>query len=81
MRLIPYDKNKLRGYYKRTTNQQILKEFADSGLSCTKLEGFTQANAYIRAAALRRSAIKFGMLNIQVIARKGEVYLIREFEK
>ena len=76
MNFVPYDINRLNTTgYKKTVNLEKLQEFIDSGLLCAKVENWKHKNANIAAASFRRSA-KLFKLNIAVLARKGEVYLI-----
>ena len=63
--------------YKRCGNQKILEDFLDSGLECARLDDWTQKNAYIAAGNLRKSAKHFG-LGVDIVSRKGQVYLIRK---
>ena len=44
MKLVPYDVAKLPGknVYSKSENLRILEEFANSGLECVKVEGWTQ---------------------------------------
>ena len=76
MNFVPYDINRLNAMgYKKTANLEKLQEFIDSGLLCAKVENWKHKNAYIAANSFKRSA-KLFKLNITVIVRKGEVYLV-----
>lgn len=78
MKLVAYDKEKLMGsVYKRTKNQNVLKEFINSDLDCVRVEGWTQNNADSCANSFRQSIKRFRVTGIQVFVRKGEVYLVK----
>lgn len=78
MKLIPFDKNKLGvRSYSTTSNLGILESFAESGLECAQLDGWTQTNASIAAASLNASIKRFNKGGFRAVSRKGEVYLIR----
>ena len=80
MKLIPYERKKLGATlgYKCSENLRILEEFADSGLDCAKVEGWTAKTAGYSAAALKKSIARYKFAGITAISRKGEVYLIKE---
>lgn len=75
-----YDINKIneRGIYTKSGNQTLLEAFADSGLDCVKVEGWTHKNAGSCAASIRNSIERFHMNNFNCVARGGEVFLIRK---
>jgi len=79
MTLIPYNKNDIEGLggFKKTKNQKILEDFANSDMDCAEVKDFTQANAWICASSLNHSIKNFKLLNIQAISRKGRVFLIK----
>lgn len=78
MNLIPWEKERLGMVYKHCKNQVVLEEFLRSGLECAKVENFAHSTPNVCANALRRSALRFGMSQIIVAVRNGEVFLIRE---
>lgn len=75
-----YDINKLEGkcYYEKSGNLKLLEAFADSGLECVKVEGWTQKTAFICAASIRSSIERYHMDNFDCVSRNGEVFLIRK---
>ena len=79
MKLVPYERKKI-GYlgYKLSDNYRILEEFADSGLDCAKVEGWTAKTAGYCASSLNNSIKRYKFAGMVAISRKGEVYLIRE---
>lgn len=79
MKLVPYDINKIggRGWYSKSENQRILEEFAKSDLECVKVEKYSHKDAYCCASALKNSVKTYRMNNIKVMARDGEVFLIK----
>lgn len=77
MKLVPYDVNELGSYYRKTKNLKLLNEFADSGLDCAKVEDFTQKDARSCASALSKAIKHFRFGNIQVVTRKGCVFLVK----
>lgn len=76
MKLVPYDIEKV-GCYKLCCNQAILYEFAQSDLTCAKVEEIHTKNAYIAQRALTVACKKMHMENIRVLSRKGIVYLVK----
>lgn len=81
MKLVAYDKEKLMGaVYKRTKNQNVLKEFINSDLDCVRVEGWEHVNAAACANSLKNSIKRFRVTGIQVFVRKGEVYLVKNVE-
>lgn len=78
MKLVAYDKDELmKGIYKRTKNQKILKEFIDGEAECARIEGWTNRNATACACSFRESIKRFRVTGIHVFVRKGEVYLVK----
>ena len=79
MKLIPYDKSKLRhtGYVK-TKNYLILKEFIDSGLDCAKVEGWKHKNTHSIQWSLQASIKRYKLDGIKCIVVDGEVFLIKK---
>lgn len=80
MKLIPYERKKLGATlgYKCSENLRILEEFANSGLDCAKVEGWTAKTAGYSAAALKKSIARYKFAGMTAISRKGVVYLIKE---
>ena len=80
MKLVPYERKKLGKTlgYKHSNNLMILEEFADSGLDCAKVEGWTAKTASYCASSLNGSIKRYKFAGMVAISRKGEVYLIRE---
>lgn len=78
MNLVPYDVKKIAGvsYSRKGVIVEVLEEFADSGLKCAKVEGWTHKSAESCAASFHKSIVHFKMSYIKVTVRKGEVYLI-----
>lgn len=76
MKLVPYEKKKLYGY-KLCRNQEIIKEFLESGMDCAKLEGYPQKNADSARNSLSSSMKRMGVYNISIVIRKGEVFLLK----
>lgn len=78
MKLVPYDRSKLK-IYKPGRNQAILLEFVESGLDCVKVEDWTHKNAKVCQSNLGACALKLGLQNsVRVVIRKGEVFLVRK---
>ena len=74
-----YDINKIgKSVYAKSDNLKLLEAFADSGLECVKVEGWTQKNASICAGSINNSIERYHMNNFTCISRKGEVFLIRK---
>lgn len=79
MRLVPYNTTDLKdGWYKRSDNQKLLEEFANSDLDCAEVKDFTQKNSLTCSSSLNLSARRYGILNVRAISRKGRVFLIRK---
>jgi hypothetical protein len=79
MKFVEYDIEQVALHrYKKTDNMKLLDEFSESGLACAKVEEYTQRDAHICAASLRKTALHAHMSHIKVIVRKGEVYMINE---
>lgn len=76
MKLVPYEKKKLYGY-KLCGNQEIIKEFLESGMDCAKLEGYSQKNADSARSSLLNSMKRMGIHNVSIVVRKGEVFLLK----
>ena len=62
--------------FARSENQKIINEFANSGLACVKLDGWTHRNATYCANSLRHTIKTLHMEHIKAVVRKNEVYLI-----
>lgn len=78
MRLVPYDKSKIRSkYFAVTVNQQILDEFVNSGLECAKVEGWTNASPGSAANSLNTSIKRFKYGGIKAVSYNKEVYLVK----
>jgi hypothetical protein len=77
MKLIPCDRNEIRGGYSRTKNQEILEEFRGSGADCALVEGWTTKDANGAAASLNISIKRFKFGDIKAVSRAGKVYLIK----
>ena len=78
MKLVPYERNKLKvNYFRQTKNGSLLEEFANSGLDAAKVEGWTNATSHSAANSLNRSIERFKFANMRAIVRKGCVYLIK----
>lgn len=79
MKFVPYERKNLKRVYRPGPNQELLLEFANSGLDCAKIEGFTHKNAKICQSNLRTSAKRIGLGNtIKVTVRGEEVFLVRK---
>lgn len=78
MKLVKCDMNEVKGYYKKTRNQEILEEFVESGLECAKVEEWTNKTANSCANSINYSIKRFGYNNIKAFVRNGIVYLIKE---
>lgn len=76
MKLVPYN-GKIGGYYKKTANYELLKEFAESGLKCAEVEDFTQQSATGCANSLRQTLKRYRMGTVQAVTRNGRVFLIK----
>lgn len=76
MKLVPYEKKKLYGY-KLCRNQEIIKEFLESGMDCAKLEDYSQKNTNSARSALLNSMKRMGIHNVSIVVRKGEVFLLK----
>lgn len=74
-----YDINKIgRVTYAKSDNLKLLEAFAESGLECVKIEGWTQKNAFHCAASINSSIKRYRMNNFHCMSRNGEVFLIRK---
>lgn len=79
MELVKYDRNSIkRGYYKRSKNQKLLEEFANSEMDCAEVKDFTQKNAKSCCASLNISIKNYHMTGIYAIYRKNRVFLIKD---
>ena len=76
MKLVPYN-GKLGGYYKRTSNYALIKEFMESGLKCAEIEDFPQSTANICASSMRATIKRYNLFNVQAVSRNGRVFLMR----
>lgn len=77
MKLVPYDVSKInKNLYAKTDNYRILTTFLESGLDCAKLEGWPQSSVSSCLSSLK-SSIKRYRMGVDVISRKGEVFLIK----
>ena len=63
--------------YSRTKNLKLLEEFINSDMDCAKDEEYDHKDAYSCASSLKKSSILYGLNNINVSVRKGEVLLIK----
>lgn len=77
MKLVPYDVNKVTDYHKKSKLLDILDEFRDSDYDCVKIENYDHVSAYSCAASFVKSIKRYHYDNIQAVARKGEVFLIK----
>lgn len=78
MKMIPCDiKEFMKGGYKKTSNLEILEEFASSECECVKIEDYPHKDAYVCASSLKGSIRRFGMTGIDCVSRNGKVFLIR----
>ena len=78
MKMTPYDSSKLKTYgYKRSSNLELLEEFANSGIDCVKVEDWTQSTPNSCAGSLNSSIKRYNLYGIRAISRDGEVYLIK----
>lgn len=77
MRLVPYDRKKIKRFYKMSDNYQILKEFAESDHDCMKVEGWTCKTAGYCATSLNGSIKRYKINGMFAVSRKGEVFLIK----
>lgn len=78
MNMIPVDINELKKGYKRSSNQKILSQFAESKHDCVKIEDYSQSDCHSCAASLNSSIKRFHMTGLRVIVRGGEVYLLKK---
>ena len=78
MRLVPANREDIRGVYKKTENLKILEEFANSGMDCAKIEGLEGREASQISGSLRNSAKRYGYHNIIPVTRGGVVYLLKK---
>lgn len=58
-------------------NWKILNDFAESGLDCCRLKGWTNKKALYCKNSLDISIKRYGMHTIKVAVRNEQVYLIR----
>lgn len=82
MKLTAYDKRKLGnldGCYGKTKMFGVLDEFANSEMTCAKLEDWPHKSATSCQASLVKSIKRYGF-NIKVITRKGEVFLLKTID-
>ena len=77
MKLVPYNVEKLRAGFKRTKNQTILEEFANSDYDCVEIKDFSHKNAKSCSSCLSLSVKRFGYQNIRVVQRGNQVFLIK----
>jgi hypothetical protein len=77
MKLVPSDVKNL-GFYKKSSNYELLKEFMDSGLKCAELEDFPHSSAAACMSSLRGSIKRYRLFNVRVLTRKGHVFLVRD---
>lgn len=77
MKLVPYN-GKLGGFYKKTGNYEIVKEFMDSGLKCAEVEDFPQEDARSCVSSIRNTIKRYRLFNVRVSMRAGRVFLIRD---
>lgn len=57
-------------------NRKMLEEFRNSGEACMEVVEYSQAHAKSCASSLTTSVRRFKMFNIQVVMKKGRVFLI-----
>lgn len=58
-------------------NWRILNEFAESGLDCCRLKGWTNKKALYCKNSLDLSIKRYKMFTIKVVVRNEQVYLMR----
>lgn len=80
MKLIAYDINKINniGNYKNSENMRLINEFVESDMDCVKVEGWTHAHANSCANSFVQTLKRMKKSGIEVVSRKGEVYLIKK---
>lgn len=79
MKMIPFDRDKVRpGYRMHNNNLAILQEFINSGQECVKLEDHGHKTAKTCQTCLCSSRRRFGLNNVGIAIRSGEVFLYRK---
>lgn len=79
MNFVPYERSKLGNVYKLGKNQAMLREFAESGQDCVKVENYPHRDAKSCQTTLMGSLATIGLNNtIRVVVRGGEVFLLRK---
>lgn len=79
MKFVPYDRKKIRTEYKFGKLQEKLREFAESGLDCAKVEDSHYKSAKTCQTTLLQSLKSLGLNNsIRVTVCDGEVFLLRK---
>ena len=83
VKLVKWDVNNVAkpNGFRRTPNQKLIEDFANSAMDCAKVEGFTQKDAMVCAASLNVSIKNMRKSGIRAISRRGEVFLIKEEAK
>lgn len=77
MKLVPFN-GKLGGFYKKSDNYELIKEFKASGLECAEIEGYPQKDAYSCSGSLKQTIKRYNMFGVRVSVRDGRVFLVRE---
>lgn len=78
MELIPVKKETIeRGYRLKGDVYETLLKFRDSQLECVKLVGWTHKNSKTCATCFRTTIKNCRMINVRVMERKGQVYLLK----
>ena len=76
MKLVPYN-GKIGGYYSRTSNYDMLKQFMDSGMKCAEVTDFRQKTANSAAASIRQTIKRYNLFNVYATARDGRLFIYR----
>ena len=79
MKLISWNVDEIGGrkLYRRSANLRILQEFANSDMTCAKVEDYTHKSAAACASSLVNSIKNYRIPGIQAVVREGAVYLIK----
>ena len=78
MNFIPVEKETIeRGHHFKGDNYETLLKFGDSQLECVKLVGWTHKSSKVCATCFRTTIRNCRMINVRVMERKGDVYLVK----
>ena len=76
MRMVPCDKNEFK-VRKNSDNFKLLMDFKESDFDCVRLDDHNWANAKCAQCSLLATRKHYGITGIEVITRKGNIYLLK----